>query len=134
MFSFVVPFATTTSFSTAMAASTLGSAWLVNENDLSAKKKPKRIVKHKKKAWRITSNVEDVERFLESKRLDERLGYVLVYHYLNVQLKHIHCIFTEHLSRSERTRVFLLLTQSLKNTNPKRVNQQENASSRKSDL
>nr|CAG4637063.1 EOG090X07H9 [Ceriodaphnia reticulata]SVE72979.1 EOG090X07H9 [Ceriodaphnia reticulata] len=40
----------------------------------STKKKVKRIVKHKKKAWRITSNVEDVERFLESKRLDERLG------------------------------------------------------------
>nr|SVE75168.1 EOG090X07H9 [Daphnia dolichocephala] len=37
-------------------------------------KKPKRIVKHKKKAWRISSNVEDVERFLESKRFDERLG------------------------------------------------------------
>nr|SVE74226.1 EOG090X07H9 [Daphnia barbata] len=37
-------------------------------------KKPKRIVKHKKKAWRITSSVQDVERFLESKRLDERLG------------------------------------------------------------
>lgn len=80
VFSFVVLIATTTaiSFPAEMATSTLGSAWLVNENDKSTKKKSKRIVKHKKKAWRITSNVEDVERFLESKRLDERLGYVAI--------------------------------------------------------
>ena len=58
-----------------MATSTLGAAWLVTADGNLAKKKAKRIVKHKKKAWRITSNVEDVERFLESKRLDERLGY-----------------------------------------------------------
>jgi hypothetical protein len=59
-----------------MAATTLGgktSAWLVNESDKLGKKKPKRIVKHKKKAWRVTS-IEDVERYLVSKRLDERLG------------------------------------------------------------
>nr|SVE83699.1 EOG090X07H9 [Daphnia pulex] len=56
-----------------MAASTLGAAWLVNESDNLEKKKPKRIVKHKKKAWRVTA-IEDVERYLESKRLDERLG------------------------------------------------------------
>nr|SVE76428.1 EOG090X07H9 [Daphnia longispina] len=49
------------------------TAWLVNESDKLGKKKPKRIVKHKKKAWRVTS-IEDVERYLESKRLDERLG------------------------------------------------------------
>nr|CAG4648689.1 EOG090X07H9 [Polyphemus pediculus] len=36
-------------------------------------KKPKRIVKHKKKAWRAAP-VDDVERYLESQRLDERLG------------------------------------------------------------
>lgn len=59
-----------------MATSTLGAAWLVTADGNSTKKKAKRIVKHKKKAWRITSNVEDVERFLESKRLDERLGYL----------------------------------------------------------
>lgn len=55
-------------------AATLGSAWLITEDGKTkASRKPKRIVKHKKKAWRVT-NVEDVERFLESKRLDERLG------------------------------------------------------------
>lgn len=74
MFSFVVHFAAVWTSSVEMATSTLGSAWLVNDNPISIKKKPKRIVKHKKKAWRITSNVEDVERFLESQRLDERLG------------------------------------------------------------
>ena len=54
---------------------TLGSnAWLVtNDGKTKVTRKPKRIVKHKKKAWRVT-NVEDVERYLESKRLDERLG------------------------------------------------------------
>nr|SVE86167.1 EOG090X07H9 [Daphnia similis]SVE86795.1 EOG090X07H9 [Daphnia similis]SVE87421.1 EOG090X07H9 [Daphnia similis]SVE88048.1 EOG090X07H9 [Daphnia similis] len=57
-----------------MATSTLGAAWLVDESDKLNNKKQKRIVKHKKKAWRVTSNIEDVERFLESKRLDERLG------------------------------------------------------------
>lgn len=59
-----------------MAATTLGgktAAWLVNDSDKVVKLKPKRIVKHKKKAWRVTS-IEDVERYLESKRLDERLG------------------------------------------------------------
>ena len=64
-----------------MATSTLGAAWLVDENNQIVKKKSKRIAKHKKKAWRITSNVEDVERFLESKRLDERLGYAGVKHH-----------------------------------------------------
>ena len=55
-----------------MAASTLGNAWLGDdESKLPSKKK--RIVKHKKKAWR-TTDVGDVERFLESERLDERLG------------------------------------------------------------
>ena len=55
-------------------ATTLGGAWLVsNDGKTKVTRKPKRIVKHKKKAWRVT-NVEDVERFLESKRLDERLG------------------------------------------------------------
>lgn len=56
------------------AESALGDAWLPTEDGKLAKKKGKRIVKHKKKAWRITSNVEDVERYLETKRLDERLG------------------------------------------------------------
>nr|CAG4641749.1 EOG090X07H9 [Eurycercus lamellatus] len=55
-------------------SATLGSAWLVTEDGKTKNKKTKRIVKHKKKAWRVTSNVDDVERFLESKRLDERLG------------------------------------------------------------
>jgi hypothetical protein len=71
----VIASATTALFHTEMAASTLGAAWLVNESDNLEKKKPKRIVKHKKKAWRVTA-IEDVERYLESKRLDERLGYV----------------------------------------------------------
>jgi hypothetical protein len=60
-----------------MADTTLGgktAAWLVNDSDKLVKKKPKRIVKHKKKAWRVTP-IADVERYLESKRLDERLGY-----------------------------------------------------------
>nr|CAG4651876.1 EOG090X07H9 [Triops cancriformis] len=38
------------------------------------KKKKKRIVKHKKKAWRTTSDVRDVEKFLEEERLEQRLG------------------------------------------------------------
>ena len=61
-----------------MATSTLGTACKAKENSSSLKKKGKRIVKHKKRAWRVTSDVSDVERFLESKRLDERLGYVKI--------------------------------------------------------
>ena len=57
-----------------MAASTLGNAWLVTADSDPVPKKKKRIVKHKKKAWRVTSDVADVERFLESERLEERLG------------------------------------------------------------
>nr|CAG4646308.1 EOG090X07H9 [Macrothrix elegans] len=56
-----------------MATSTLGSAWLVTEDGNYLNKKRKRIVKHKKKAWRVTP-IEDVERYLERQRLDERLG------------------------------------------------------------
>nr|CAG4640913.1 EOG090X07H9 [Eulimnadia texana] len=44
-----------------------------NENSSKTAKK-KRIPKHKKKAWRITSDIADVERFLEDERLEERLG------------------------------------------------------------
>lgn len=57
-----------------MAASTLGNAWLVDDGVSAPTKKRKRIAKHKKKAWRITSDITDVERFYESERLEERLG------------------------------------------------------------
>nr|CAG4644011.1 EOG090X07H9 [Lepidurus arcticus] len=52
---------------------TLG-AWLVTETTEKTQKKKKRIVKHKKKAWRTTSDVQDVEAFLEEERLEQRLG------------------------------------------------------------
>lgn len=52
----------------------MGNAWLVTADSDPVPKKKKRIVKHKKKAWRVTSDVADVERFLESERLEERLG------------------------------------------------------------
>lgn len=62
-----------------MAASTLGSAlgsaWLVSDDGKTEVKKPRRLVKHKKKTWRVTE-IGDVDRFLESQRFDERLGYV----------------------------------------------------------
>ena len=52
----------------------MGNAWLVTADSDPVPKKKKRIVKHKIKAWRVTSDVADVERFLESERLEERLG------------------------------------------------------------
>nr|CAG4642559.1 EOG090X07H9 [Evadne anonyx] len=58
------------------ASTTLGSWLVTNDGNVSGKKR-KRIAKHKKKAWRVTSNVEDVEQFLETKRREERTGIVV---------------------------------------------------------
>lgn len=57
----------------AVTSTTLDS-WLVTNDGKVSAKKPKRIAKHKKKAWRITSNVDDVEQYLETKRREERTG------------------------------------------------------------
>jgi len=51
--------------------------WLATNDGKVSAKKPKRIVKHKKKAWRVTSNVDDVEKYLEVKRREERTGIVV---------------------------------------------------------
>ena len=45
---------------------------MVKKTGLSKPKK--RIVKHSKKAWRVT-DIKDVEYYLEDQRLVERLGY-----------------------------------------------------------
>jgi len=72
----VLTFQTTfSSFHNKMAVtSTTCDPWLVTNDGKVSNKKPKRIVKHKKKAWRVTSNISDVEQFLETKRREERTG------------------------------------------------------------
>lgn len=57
--------------------STTLDSWLGTNDGKVLAKKTKRIVKHKKKAWRVTSNIQDVEQFLETKRREERTGVVV---------------------------------------------------------
>nr|CAG4647956.1 EOG090X07H9 [Moina brachiata]SVE93052.1 EOG090X07H9 [Moina brachiata] len=44
---------------------------MISDDGKTEVKKPRRLVKHKKKTWRVT-DIGDVDRFLESQRSDER--------------------------------------------------------------
>jgi hypothetical protein len=50
---------------------------MVSHGSVGVGRKKKRVSKKSKKSWRKHTDTEDVDSFLDEKRLEERLGYVI---------------------------------------------------------